>query len=562
MEDSYNGYRIGDSIELDEDLNLAPFSQSSSINKINYDRSTENDFEIDDYEEEDNERGNTTEHYNENIHLNGKNSSREANNNDQDDEDDDEFKENDYIPFIRSSGILGTEYRVIHWQGHQIIEETDDVTKSWKLRFQLLNAFLAFTVLGLADQTLGSVMHYIMEEYKVDRAQFSALFLVQAFGYIGSSFTMNFMNSRLGVYGTFNISLVAGIAYCILFFLKPPFALLVFNALFCGVSAGLQDSSLNLFVGNLKYSNQILGLMHACYGLGCFISPLLATYLIHKGLKWNQYFLLICCVLIVALGMSVILFKNETQYKFKYSEVKNSTDVDADSGLAGDAFSADEEELTTFKCISNKYIQFFAFVLFVYIGSEFALGSWIYNYYITIKNRTDTVASYVTSTYWLFMTGGRVVLAFITGKYFEDREYKAIVLYCGGVSIGCLGFTIFHEFFILQIMSVSFVGFCVGPIFATTIIIAIKTLPKKYSNMGVGIIAGIGGSGAAVVSSLIGWISENIGGGKGQGLIYYPFTIFVSFSLATISWALFYFFNNKRLSMQYNKKYQALSIDS
>ncbi|GMG07221.1 unnamed protein product [[Candida] boidinii] len=80
--------------------------------------------------------------------------------------------------------------------------------------------------------------------------------------------------------------------------------------------------------------------------------------------------------------------------------------------------------------------------------------------------------------------------------------------------------------------------------------------------MGVGIIAGIGGSGAAVVSSLIGWISENIGGGKGQGLIYYPFTIFVSFSLATISWALFYFFNNKRLSMQYNKKYQALSIDS
>lgn len=558
MDGGYNGYRIGDSIELDEDLNQSHFSQSASTNKKNYDKFEENDFEIDDIEGDD-----SMEHYNENIHLNVNNSNREINYENQDDNDDDEedkFKRNNDIPFIKSSGILGTEYRVIHWQGNQIIEETNDVTKSWKLRFQLLNAFISFSVLGLTDQTLGSVMHYIMEEYKVDRAQVSALFLVQAFGYIGSSFTMNFLSSRMGIYGTYTTSLVAGIIFCVLFFLKPPFVLLVINALLSGVCAGLQDSSLNLFVGNLKYSNQILGLMHACYGLGCFISPVLATYLIHKGLKWNQYYLLICCVLIVSLGMSVVLFKTETNHKFKYSEAKNSTHDETDGGLISNDGSANEE-LTTFKCISNKYIQFFAFVLFVYIGSEFALGSWIYNYYITIKNKSDTVASYITSTYWLFMTAGRVVLAFVTGRFFEDREYKAIVLYCIGVSIGCLGFTIFHEFFILQIISVSFVGFCVGPIFATTIIIAIKTLPKKYSNMGVGIIAGIGGSGAAVIPSMIGWISENTGGGKGHGLIYYPFAIFVSFSFATISWTLFYVFNNKRLSMQYHKKYQSLSTE-
>ncbi|GME88667.1 unnamed protein product [[Candida] boidinii] len=487
------------------------------------------------------------------------------------DDDDNEsiFKNHDDLPFVQSSGLLKTEYRVIHWGEDTIIEETDDITKSYKLRLQLVTTFISFTMVGFTDATLGAVMHYIMEEYDINRENVSILFLIQAIGYITASFSMNFFQSRIGFHGSYLLSLILEILFCFGYFLKPSFPLLILNALMGGLGTGLEESSLNLFVGNLKHSNQLLGLLHSCYGVGCLISPILVTSLIHKGLKWNQYYLLLCAILTISAIMTLFLFKNETKEKFNYFEAKNNSksenkNDEGEEQESGESIelqisdNSKQESVTILKCILNPYIQFFAFVLFIYVGSELTIGSWLYNYYITIKDRTDTVASYITSTYWLFMTLGRIVLAFVTGKYFEDKEYKAIILYSAGVSIGCLGFTIFHDFFILQIMSISLAGFCVGPNFATTIIISIKTLPKKYSNMGVGIVAGIGGSGAAVMPSIVGWLSENTAGGNGKGLIYFPFSSFLFFTIATVSWLFFYQINNEKLENRYNKKYQII----
>ncbi|GME67028.1 unnamed protein product [[Candida] boidinii] len=488
-----------------------------------------------------------------------------------DDDDESIFKNHDDLPIFQSSGLLKTEYRVIHWGEKTIIEETDDITKSYKLRLQLATTFISFTMVGFTDATLGAVMHYIMEEYDVNRENVSILFLIQAIGYIISSFSMNFLQSRIGFYGSYLLSLIIEIVFCLGYFVKPPFSLLILTALMGGLGTGLEESSLNLFVGNLKYSNELLGLLHSCYGVGCLISPILVTSLIHKGLKWNQYYLLLCAILTVSAVMALFLFKNETKEKFNYFEAKNnsksenrdqqeqeSEGFDNDITELQNSDNSKTESVTILNCILNPYVQFFAFVLFIYEGSELTIGSWLYNYYLTIKNRTDTMASYITSTYWFFMTLGRIVLAFVTGKYFEDKEYKAIILYSAGVSIGCLGFTIFHDFFILQIMSVSLAGFCVGPNFATTIVISIKTLPKKYSNMGVGIIAGFGGSGAAVMPSIVGWLSENTAGGAGKGLIYFPFSSFFFFTIATVSWLFFYHINNKKLENKYNEKYQRI----
>ncbi|GMF68331.1 unnamed protein product [[Candida] boidinii] len=72
--------------------------------------------------------------------------------------DDDEsiFKNHDDLPIFQSSGLLKTEYRVIHWGEKNIIEETDDITKSYKLRLQLATTFISFTMVGFTDATLGA----------------------------------------------------------------------------------------------------------------------------------------------------------------------------------------------------------------------------------------------------------------------------------------------------------------------------------------------------------------------------------------------------------------------
>jgi len=55
-------------------------------------------------------------------------------------------------------------------------------------------------------------------------------------------------------------------------------------------SGANEFSSLNTFVGQLKSSTALLGVLHAFYGLGCAISPIVATKMVEAGLGWNSYY--------------------------------------------------------------------------------------------------------------------------------------------------------------------------------------------------------------------------------------------------------------------------------
>jgi len=47
---------------------------------------------------------------------------------------------------------------------------------------------------------------------------------------------------------------------------------------------------LNTFVGQLQNSTALLGVLHSFYGLGCAISPIVATKMVEAGLGWNSYY--------------------------------------------------------------------------------------------------------------------------------------------------------------------------------------------------------------------------------------------------------------------------------
>lgn len=54
-----------------------------------------------------------------------------------------------------------------------------------------------------------------------------------------------------------------------------------------GFGNGLGDSGWNAWIGDMANANEVLGFLHAMYGLGALLSPLIATSLITRaGWAW------------------------------------------------------------------------------------------------------------------------------------------------------------------------------------------------------------------------------------------------------------------------------------
>lgn len=134
----------------------------------------------------------------------------------------------------------------------------------------------------------------------------------------------------------------------------PPYPAVVVFLVFTGFGNGLLDACWNAWVGVMEHPNQILGLLHACYGAGATISPSIATAMITKyGLGWWQFFYLMTGLMLAELAVCTATFWQETGNAYR-ERSRNDT----------------EEKGMTRKAIKNKVTWICAAFLLIYMGAE------------------------------------------------------------------------------------------------------------------------------------------------------------------------------------------------
>lgn len=445
----------------------------------------------------------------------------------------------------------------ILFKGQPIIIEDKNIFRNHKLKVQMVAAMMSLFLLGLSDQIIGSLIEHLLSYYHIDRVQVSFLFIAQFCGYIPASLLNNYLLSKYGFHKLYYTSCLVVMVSSTLFLLKAPFYILPFGSVMFGWANGTFDCCLNYFVGTLDYSNELLGIAHAMYGVGCLVTPILSIHLIRVGMPWNHYYFVLIGTAFLNLLLAFFFFREETSMKYQYITLKaqetSGEDTYFDSAETA-ANTIDKTQPSIIETLFNKYVAFYCTALFLYVGSELSVGVWLNNYLFRIQHLTEEQASYITSLFWLFMTSGRVIMGIYTGRHFEDKEVRAMVIYCSLVALGCFSFWIFSSSVAAQTVSIAFAGWFVGPVFSTTIIASIKTLPKRYSVHGISLIAGLGGTGAAIIPGIMGWVSEHLGspendtdGNDGAGLYYFPELVCVTFTMAALCWLSFYLYNKSAL---------------
>ncbi|KAK6460266.1 major facilitator superfamily domain-containing protein [Scheffersomyces coipomensis] len=465
-------------------------------------------------------------------------------------------------------------------------------TSNWRysnlLKLQILSCYGVFILFGLADQTLGTLIPLLQTSYNIGDTSISLVFLCMIAGYFIMAVLNEFSHKLIGVKGVTILGAIGMTLGYLIISTKPPYLIFLLSYLIGGIGFGSLDAAINSWMGNLVDSNQILGILHGCYGIGCMISPPLITYLLEREnnpMEWNQYYILLSiigCICVVAL---IFTFKFETAKKFKYINIQkhlhkshdndeievdgvkltdfsieideHDEDDDSTSSLASPPPSpSDEHSASLVAALKSKLVWLFAIILFVYVGGEVAFGSWMITFLLRIKKLSYKQSSYIATTFWTGLTLGRIVLGFITAHYFKT-ELMANFIY---IIFSTVGYFIFYFIsliptpessttmntnvaIILLYIIALLIGIFVGPIFPTTIISALKVLPTKYHTSGIGFICAFGGGGAAGIPFLIGLIAE----ASEFGLQSLPLIVAILFTILTAIWF--------GITLKFNKTY-------
>ncbi|KAF2859286.1 MFS general substrate transporter [Piedraia hortae CBS 480.64] len=347
--------------------------------------------------------------------------------------------------------------------------------------------------MGANDASYGPIIPYLEDYYSLSYIVVSLVFLSPIVGYNLAAVANNTIHMHLGQRGVaFLGPLVHIIAYVVIA-VHPPYPVLVIVFILAGLGNGLEDSGWNAWIGALDRPNELLGCLHACYGLGATAAPLIATTMIAKGgIPWFNWYYVLLGASVLELVFSLWAFWPQTGAVFRASHPRTT---DAGGSRLREA---------TLKKPAARVTWLAAMFLLGYVGSEVALGGWIVTFMMRVRHG-DAFSSGMTATgFWLGITVGRLVLGFVTPRI---GEKKAIAIYLP-IAMGLeLLFWLVPQFYVSAV-AVSFVGFFLGPMFPAAMVAVTKLLPRHLHVSSIGFAAAFGGSGGALFPFAVGALAQ------------------------------------------------------
>ncbi|KAF8966620.1 MFS general substrate transporter [Flammula alnicola] len=368
-------------------------------------------------------------------------------------------------------------------------------------------------LMGWNDGTIGPMLPRIQTQYRVGFSVVSMIFVGNCAGYITGATLNVWLNDRYGfgkaAFGSYQIIVLGAVcqlfAYAILIS-APPFPLIICAYVIVGFGMSLQNAQSNGFVASLhEHMSVKLGMLHASYGLGAFISPFSSTYF--SGLsnrRWAFHFILSAGFSLLNILVLIYIFRFRRQEEIL---------LDAGQEANADSSVGQQGGSTYRQIFSVKAVPFLAIFALIYIGVEVSLGGGCQVMILRLHSTNDDKCSagYISSGFF----GGRVSLIWLNQMVGERR----IIFIYTIIAIGLELTVWFVPSIIGNAVSVSLIGVVLGPMFPLLVSHMTHILPRWLLTACVGLVAGIGMAGSAALPFVTGILASKYGIGSLQPLM-------------------------------------------
>lgn len=382
--------------------------------------------------------------------------------------------------------------------------------------------------------TPGVVLPHLEAHYHLDDVRASLVFLVAPWGYLLGSYLNDPLHRRLGQRGIAAVAPVCQALFTVLAgtFHGPRrggFEVFLAATVVGNVGAGLLDGSWCAWAGGLGGGrrNFVQGLLHGSFSVGAGLGPFLAGTLfsVYGRPWWEWYYVLLAAVVLQAVVLLwVFRFEDGARYREAMAASKQQP-VEPDRAseappLGGHAGGASLRYAVTWIC---------AVYFLVYVGTEQAISGWIVTFMLRARHASTYVASLSSSGFWIGMAVGRLLLGIVTDKVGVRVAATVYVV----IAIAAQAVVAAVDVAAVSIVAVIVVGFLLGPLFPSAIVVLARLLPKDLHVGAVSFVASVGQLGAAFGPFAMGAVVQFL------GIRMFQFFILALLVVALLIWLMF-----------------------
>jgi fucose permease len=158
--------------------------------------------------------------------------------------------------------------------------------------------------------------------------------------------------------------------------------------------------------------------------------------------------------------------------------------------------------------LRDRGVQLGAAMLLVYVGVELSVGTWGYSYLVQARALSDSLASYTVSGYWLGLTLGRFLISPIAARIGASTARMMYACLIGVIAAAALAWLLPTA---LACVALGLLGFCLGPIFPTTMAIVPRLTRARLVPTAIGVMNAAAVIGGSVLPWLAGTIAQSAG---------------------------------------------------
>ena len=249
-------------------------------------------------------------------------------------------------------------------------------------------AFAAFVSLGLPDGVLGVAWPSIRMTFGRPVSGLGSILLAVMTGYLVSSFGSGAIVARHGVGRLLAWSNALVAVSCVGYALATAWPMMLVSGLVAGLGAGAIDAGINVHAAE-RFSPRLVSWLHASWGAGASLGPLIMTATLGAGLAWAWGY---AAVAMILAAMSLTFFATIGLWG-------------RPRPMTGDA-PAPRDFIRTLR---RPRVWAHMAVFFLYTGLEASAGQWAYSLLTEARQIPPLVAGTWVGGYWASLTAGRLV---------------------------------------------------------------------------------------------------------------------------------------------------------
>lgn len=270
----------------------------------------------------------------------------------------------------------------------------------------------------------------------------------------------------------------------------PAWWMFVAVGLFAGFASGTIGSGLSIYIA-AQGTTRDMNWMHAMFGVGATLGPLLMTATIGAGLSWRWGYAAVAVVFVI---LALLINSAADSISFR------STDVTPQAG--NEPFHP-----TPLPAVLRLPVVLVSLLLFLlYTGVESTTGQWTFTLFTESRSAPTYLAGLMTSLFWAMLTAGRIVFGAASDRIGISRLLRWSM--AGGVVSAAL-FLVNNQW--VGFMAVPLMGLSFSIIFPTLLSDTPRRVGRQHAATVIGLQAAAGSVGSAVVPGLAGVLAARLG---------------------------------------------------